>query len=275
MGEFLKKYENKYQAIYESSLDAIMLADEHGFIDCNSATLKMFACTTVDEFIGRHPSDYSAPTQVDGRDSRVVADEKIAHAYKNGSNLFTWLHRRANGEIFPAEVQMTLLKLTDGDIIQASVRDITERNKILEENASYIHHLEKLQQVQDVANASPSPDASLHNAIDEIRTIFEADRAWLIYPCDPQVEYLEIPLESCDPQFPGASIKGQKVPIGAQEADLLRNTLATVEPIIVCPMPKDVVTSEDYAVQSQMIMAIKPRHGKPWLLGLHQCTYER
>ena len=252
-----------------------MLLDQHGFVDCNPATLKMFACSTTEEFIGKHPNEYSPLTQPDGRDSRTSADEKIAIAYKNGSNLFEWTHKRANGEIFPAEVQLTLLKLDDGDVIQATVRDITERKKIMEENASYIQHLEKLQQVQDVANASPSPDSSLSNAINEIRNIFESDRAWLLYPCDPDAEYFEVPVESFVAQYPGALSRNQKVPIGSGEAELLSLALATPEPVIICPMPKEGSTNEEFGVQSQLMMAIKPRHGKPWLFGLHQCSHER
>jgi PAS domain S-box-containing protein len=271
----LKKHQDKYRIIFESSPDTIMLLDQHGFIDCNPATLNMFACSTIEEFLGKHPNEYSPLTQPDGRDSRTAADVEIATAYKNGSNLFEWTHQRANGEIFPAEVQLTLLKLKDGDVIQATVRDITERKKIMEENASYIQHLEKLQQVQDVANASPSPDSSLSNAIIEIRNIFESDRAWLLYPCDPAAEYFEVPVESFVAQYPGALSKDQKVPIASEEADLLRKALATPEPVIICPIPKHGVTNEEFDVQSQIMMAIKPRHGKPWLFGLHQCSHER
>ncbi|MES0370809.1 MAG: ATP-binding protein [Mariprofundaceae bacterium] len=126
----MNDYEDKFRAIYNSSPDTIMLLDEHGFLDCNPATLKMFVCSSVEEFLGRHPSEYSPPVQSDGRDSREAADEKIATAYQTGSNLFEWMHQRANGEIFPAEVQLTLLKLKDGNLLQATVRDMTKRKKL-------------------------------------------------------------------------------------------------------------------------------------------------
>jgi len=125
----LKSNEETVRAICEASPDTIMLLDEHGFLDCNSATLEMFDCTTANEFLGRHPSEYSPPTQADGRDSLEAANDKISVAYKTGSNFFEWTHQRANGEVFPAEVQLTLLKLKDGDILQATVRDITKRKQ--------------------------------------------------------------------------------------------------------------------------------------------------
>jgi len=125
----LKSNEETVRAICEASPDTIMLLNEHGFLDCNSATLEMFACATSNEFLGRHPSEYSPTTQVDGRDSLEAANDKITVAYKTGSNLFEWTHQRANGELFPAEVQLTLLKLKNGDILQATVRDITKRKQ--------------------------------------------------------------------------------------------------------------------------------------------------
>jgi len=104
-----------------------MLLDEHGFLDCNPATLSMFLCSSPEDFLGRHPSEYSPPTQADGRSSLEAADDKISTAYKTGSNLFEWTHQRSNGELFPAEVQLVLLKLKEGDVLQATVRDITRR----------------------------------------------------------------------------------------------------------------------------------------------------
>ncbi len=129
LGKPLKADEEIIRTIVDSSPDTIMLLDKHGFVDCNPATLKMFACSTVDEFIGRHPSEYSPPTQPDGWSSLDAANEKISTAYRIGTNLFEWMHQRANGEIFPAEVQLTLLTLKEGNLLQATVRDITGRKQ--------------------------------------------------------------------------------------------------------------------------------------------------
>jgi len=125
----LKVNEETVRMIIEASADAIMLLDEQGFLDCNPATLKMFGCSSHNEFTSLHPSELSPPTQADGRDSREAADEKIGTAYRTGSNIFEWTHQKLNGEVFPAEVQLTLLKLKAGDILQAAVRDISERKK--------------------------------------------------------------------------------------------------------------------------------------------------
>lgn len=125
----LRESENKFRTIFDSTHDAIMLLDEKGFFDCNKATLNIFGCTNQKEFCSKHPADLSPPTQPDGRSSLVTANERIAEAMQNGSNFFEWSHRRINGEEFPAEVLLTTMELEGRCVIEATVRDISERKK--------------------------------------------------------------------------------------------------------------------------------------------------
>jgi diguanylate cyclase (GGDEF)-like protein/PAS domain S-box-containing protein len=131
-GPMVKKIhesEAKFRSLFESSNDAFMVLDEKCFLDCNAATLRMFGCTNREEFCGTHPAEWSPPVQEDGRDSMQAADNKIAEALSGGRNLFKWTHRRLNGEDFPAEVLLTPMVLAGKKVLQATVRDITERVK--------------------------------------------------------------------------------------------------------------------------------------------------
>jgi len=126
----LKRAENKFRTLYDSTSDAVMLLDAHGFFDCNKATLDMFGCATQEEFCANHPADLSPPQQPGGKDSLVLANEHIATAMKNGSHRFDWVHRRAdNGKDFPAEVLLSAMELDGKPVLQATVRDITERKQ--------------------------------------------------------------------------------------------------------------------------------------------------
>ncbi len=135
----LHKSEEKFRNVFESSNDAMILLDENKFFDCNNAALKVFGCSTRDEFCGKHPSEFSPPTQKDGKDSRQVANEQIAKAYLDGRNFLEWTHRRINGEDFPAEVLLTPIKIDSRKIIQATVRDITERKRV-EKEINFLAH---------------------------------------------------------------------------------------------------------------------------------------
>ncbi len=125
----LRENEERYRTLFESSMDAVMLLDEKGFFDCNEATLRMFGLSSMDEFVTAHPADMSPPTQPDGTDSMEAADERIATAFEKGHNRFEWVHRRKDGTDFPAEVWLTAFTLHGKRVLQATVRDITERRQ--------------------------------------------------------------------------------------------------------------------------------------------------
>ncbi|MDM8565441.1 PAS domain S-box protein [Candidatus Halobeggiatoa sp. HSG11] len=127
--ENTRQNEMMFRTIYESSSDAIMLLDENGFFDCNSITLTMFGCDTKEQFISHHPSEFSPPNQPNGEDSKTLADKYIQATIKKGSCSFEWLHCRLDGTNFYAEILLNSLKLHDWPVLQAVVRDITERKQ--------------------------------------------------------------------------------------------------------------------------------------------------
>jgi len=128
-----KQSELKFRTLYESSSDAVMLFDEKGFFDCNEATVRMFACKDKKEFCSKHPADLSPVAQPCGTDSMTLANQRIATAMKEGSNRFEWVHKRINGTDFPAEVLFNAMELDGKKVLQAVVRDITERKRAEEQ----------------------------------------------------------------------------------------------------------------------------------------------
>ncbi len=123
----LRDSESKHRVLFEDSADATLVVGECGFVDCNLAAVQMFGYATVADLIALHPADLSPPNQLDGTPSLAGSNQKIATAFLNGQNRFEWLHRRKNGEIFPAEVCLTALTLHSQSTLLATVRDITAR----------------------------------------------------------------------------------------------------------------------------------------------------
>lgn len=123
----LQDSEAKYRVLFEDSSDAYWLLSSDGYVDCNTAALNMFGFTDKKEFT--HPADVSPPTQADGTPSRLAAGARIASALSKGKERFEWLHRRKNGEVFPAEVRLSALQLGGRNLIMATVQDITERKR--------------------------------------------------------------------------------------------------------------------------------------------------
>lgn len=126
----LERQRSKLHSIFEGSSDALMLLTaEGGFFDCNSRTLKLFGLNSKDEFTSLHPSDLSPEFQEDGTDSLTKANEHIQKAFAEGVNHFEWTHCRKNGKSFPAEVLLTAFSYDGKTILQACVRDISERKQ--------------------------------------------------------------------------------------------------------------------------------------------------
>jgi len=124
----LKTSEEKYRVLFESAEDAIFLMDGDIFIDCNRATLKMFACRRED-IIGQPPYKFSPPFQPDGRDSTEKAKELIQNALNGIPQAFEWVHTRLNGEKFYTEVRLNRILINDKFHLLAIVRDISERKE--------------------------------------------------------------------------------------------------------------------------------------------------
>jgi len=143
MEEKLQESEEKFRTLYESATDAIMLLDENGFFDCNAATLKIFGVPSMNRFTSKHPHDLSPPKQPDGKDSLAAFNEHIATAFEKGSDYFEWMHKCADGTIFPATVLLNHMKLKDRDILQAVVRDITGQRRSEGELKKKINELER------------------------------------------------------------------------------------------------------------------------------------
>ncbi|GEM_PF-2178034 len=128
--ESILRSEAKFRTLFDSSTDAVMLLDEAGFFDCNTATLQIMGSGSREDFCSKHPSNYSPPEQPCGTDSFTLAQEKIAAAMTTGSQRFEWMHQRADtGATFPAEVLLSGMQLDGRPVIQAVVRDISDRRR--------------------------------------------------------------------------------------------------------------------------------------------------
>jgi PAS domain S-box-containing protein len=132
--ETVLKNEFRLRTLFNSAHDAIFTMDHRRFIDCNEATLRIFQCTK-EQIIGQTPQRFSTATQPDGRSSEESAQEKLDAVLAGKSLTFEWRHIRYDGTPFAAEVSLNKIDLENNEVlIQAIVRDVSERKKAEEEN---------------------------------------------------------------------------------------------------------------------------------------------
>jgi two-component system, cell cycle sensor histidine kinase and response regulator CckA len=163
----IKESENKFKAIFEGSHDAITLTVEDGrFLDCNKRALELFGVESKKAFLEKRPADFSPQFQPDGRSSFEVSRALIHKVLKDGGFLqFEWVHQRKTGEIFPAEIILAAIRLGDQEVLQASIRDITERKKAEEERLSLQEQLRQAQKVEAIGQLAGGIAHDFNNAL--------------------------------------------------------------------------------------------------------------
>ncbi|MBU0500124.1 MAG: PAS domain S-box protein [Gammaproteobacteria bacterium] len=125
----LQESETRYRTLYESSRDAIMLLapPDWQFIGGNPATLELFGARDEEHFIRHAPWQLSPELQPDGEPSGDKSMRMIETAMRLGSHFFEWTHLRIGGAPFSATVLLTRMTLKGQDMLQATVRDISQR----------------------------------------------------------------------------------------------------------------------------------------------------
>jgi diguanylate cyclase (GGDEF)-like protein/PAS domain S-box-containing protein len=154
-------------------------------------------------------------------------------------------------------------------------QEIKERQRAEQALRANVRHLEHLSQITMVMGETFDPDELLTNIISKIRMIFNVDRTWLLYPCDLGSKTWRIPVEATVPAYPGLFLADEEMPVDAETAQCFTEALNTGEPVIRCPITSPTPLEKRFSVLSTMNIALRPQYGKPWLLGLHQCSYMR
>ncbi len=121
-----QEYEKRYRKLFEFSIDAVILMDENGFIDCNNAALKLFGFTNKTDFLHLYLADISPSTQENNKSSRKIAETYIRQTFKDGCMKFKWVYKKNNGKTFPTEVWLSSLKLDGKSLIQGTIREIAD-----------------------------------------------------------------------------------------------------------------------------------------------------
>jgi PAS domain S-box-containing protein len=125
----LRRSEAKYKTLFNCANDAIYIIRDSEIIDCNPQTLKMFGCTQEEILAAQSPIRFSPPLQPNGKDTRVKFFEKIGKTLAGEPQFFEWKHYRYDGTPFDAEVSLNRIELDGEILVQAIVRDITERKQ--------------------------------------------------------------------------------------------------------------------------------------------------
>lgn len=184
----------KFQTLFETNTDGIVILDRRGFIDCNTATLEMFHMNSKEEFLACRPGDLGQNIQACGTAADLLASENIQLAINQGHAFFDWIARRPDGTTFPSHVGLHAMTLDGRTVIQAIMRDISAQKETED----------TLKRARDAAlSATEMKSQFVANVSHEIRTpmngIMGMTQLLLSTPLTPrQKDYVEAVSRSAD-----------------------------------------------------------------------------
>ncbi|MDO8312835.1 MAG: PocR ligand-binding domain-containing protein, partial [Sideroxyarcus sp.] len=191
-----------------------------------------------------------------------------------------WTFIRKDGKRIPVNLSVTALRGEGGQItgFVGLTHDLTERKKAEQQRLAHLKFLENLNQINRAIQGANNLEQMMSDVLDAVLSIFDCDRAFLMYPCDPEATSWWVPMEQNKPEYPGVLTLGLKMPMTPDVAATLRILLANDGPVQFGPgtpynLPADV--SEQFGFKCFMSMAIHPKVDSPWQFGMHQCSYVR
>ncbi len=158
------------------------------------------------------------------------------------------------------------------------VQDITDRKRAENERQAYIHFLESLERIDQAIHQADNMEQMLWDVVETMFLIFGCDRAWLLHPCNPEAPSFRVPVEFNRPGYPGACALDLEAPIAPGQAQDMRDALSAMDPVCYTngtERPVCEETNRQFGVQAQIFLAVYPKMGEPWMLGMHQCSYPR
>ncbi len=153
-----------------------------------------------------------------------------------------------------------------------------ERKRAEEERQAHLWFLESMNQVNRAIQGTNDLEQMMSDALDAVLSIFDCDRSWVVYPCDPEALSLGVKMQRTRPEFPGLFGVGVDVPMDPETAGVLRIVRASSGPVRFGPgshHPLPAKMAKRLGIQSRMVVALYPKGDQPYMCGLSQCSYAR
>lgn len=122
----------KIRKIFNDPNDAIIILKNGKITEFKTKTTELFKCTPK-ELYGLTIETLSVDMQPCGLSAQDAIQKYINMAMDGEPQIFEWKHKTINGEVFDAEISLSVFNIDNEIFIQAIVREISERKKLAEE----------------------------------------------------------------------------------------------------------------------------------------------
>jgi len=187
---------------------------------------------------------------------------------------------RKNGGVIWINLTVSMLRHPSGEpkYFIAVIEEISSRKEAENAKQSHIHMLTSMERIDKIIRSTTDLDQMMREALDAVLSIFKGDRAFLLYPCDPESPTWSVPMERTVPEYPGAAALNCELPMYPWIADLLHKVIESDGVVKFGPKESNPVPSDgakQFQIQSMITMAVYPKVDKPWVFGIQQCSFPR
>ena len=137
------------------------------------------------------------------------------------------------------------------------------------EELRQLHLFQAMDRVDRAIRGADDLDQMMKDALEAVRSILHCDRAWLMYPCDPQSAFVEISKVSTGPEYRREPAPERDIPVTPEMAGSFKAILNSEGPRVYHPggdsplFGAATVPSTDASIAG----ALFPKTGKPWMFG--------
>ncbi|MEN3311977.1 MAG: hypothetical protein V7645_1306 [Actinomycetota bacterium] len=159
-----------------------------------------------------------------------------------------------------------------------TVMDVTEHRRAEEERQEQLWFFESMDGINRAMQGTDDLEQMMGDVLDVVLEVFGCDRAWLMYPGDPEVASHRVRMERTRPEYTGAYGLGVEIPNDREVANLFRTVLASSGPVRFDPesgYAPPSAPAERFTIRSMIAMGVWPKVDKPYIFGLHQCSHAR
>jgi PAS domain S-box-containing protein len=248
------------RSLIEASLDPLVTIDPEGRItDVNAATEQATGYTRS-QLIGTVFSDYFTEPEKARSGYHQVFSEGLVRDYELSI-------RHRDGRITPVLYNASVYRDEAGNVIGvfAAARDITERKETL-------RFFQNMYRINRAMQGTNDLEQVMRDVLDAMLSIFDSDRAFLAYPCDPETPSFEAAMERTQTGYPART---GVIPTASDTAKHFQLYLASSGAITLGQGGDYPLETARFGEKSKIMIALYPKTGKPWVLGMHQCSYPR
>jgi len=155
---------------------------------------------------------------------------------------------------------------------------VSDRENAERQQAHHLYHLESVERIERALHIDLNLERSMDQVLQCLLEIFDCSRTWLLTPASTDTPFYRVEFEKHLPEFPGALAADIEIQTDDISRQMFLDAAMSKQPVSYGPggsLINDWEVAETFSIRSQLGTLLNRESPTPWMLGMHQCDYER